>query len=214
MLQKSFFSVIAVVMSAYAGDTFLNSCQKKWNADIANMKSFRSDMVQNMTVNMGKEITSSQNIKIMYLNLDKQYMRIESEVSGFNSVVVFRGDSMYVRSGENKWMPGQQSAFSNPLMGSIEALGKSNLKFIKESEGVRLYRDSANVDYKIQTKTCRLLEAENPDMKTSWEFKLINGMDIPVKNAMNVKKNSAKIEIEFKNLLINQGVTKSFFEVK
>ncbi len=121
---------------------------------------------------------------------------------------------MYTKAGDGKWLPSLQKCASNPLMGIVETLGKSKLKFIKESNGSRVYRDSLKIEYKIQTKTCRILEASNSDMNTSWQYDVVNDIDIPVKNTMNVTKNSAKIEVEFKNLLINQGVTKSFFEVK
>ena len=139
---------------------------------------------------------------------------MDVQINNMNSFVVCRGDSMYTKAGDGKWFPSLQKCSSNPLMGIVEALGKSQLKFVKESNGFRIYRDSLKVNYKIQTKTCRIIEAENADMKTSWEYEIITDFDIPVKNTMNMKKNSAKIEVEFKNLLVNQGVTKSFFEVK
>ena len=169
-------------------------------------------MVQSMS--MENDISSSQNMKIMYLKLDQSYLRMDAQVNNMNSFVVCRGDSMYVKMGENKWLPSPQKCASNPLTGVIETLGKAKLKFVKESNGSRVYRDSLKIQYKIQTKTCRILEAENADMKTSWEYDIINDIDVPVKNTMDVKQNSAKIEVEFKNLLVNQGVTKSFFEVK
>lgn len=121
---------------------------------------------------------------------------------------------MYTKAGDSKWLPSLQKCSANPLTGIFETLEKSKLKFIKESNGSRVYRDSLKIEYKIQTKTCRIIEAENADMKTSWEYDVVNDIDVPVKNTMNVKKNSTKIEVEFKNLLVNQGVTKSFFEVK
>lgn len=212
MLKKIIFAISLMILSAYAGDSFLNSCQKKWNASLANMKSFRGDMAQSM--NFGNNISNSQNMKIMYLKLDQSYLRMDIQINSMNSFVVCRGDSMYTKTGDGKWLPSLQKCSSNPLMGIVESLGKSKLKFIKESNGSRVYRDSLKIEYKIQTKTCRILEASNSDMKTSWEYEIVNDFDIPVKNTMDMKKNSAKIEIEFKNLLVNQGVTKSFFEVK
>lgn len=212
MLKKIIFAMSLMILSAYAGDSFLNSCQKKWNANLANMKSFRGDMLQTMSVE--NNISSSQNMKVMYLKLDQSYLRMDAQMNNMNSFVVCRGDSMYVKMGENKWFPSQQKCASNPLTGVVETLGKSKLKFVKESNGFRVYRDSLKIQYKIQTKTCRILEAENADMKNSWEYDIVNDIDVPVKNTMNVKQNSAKIEVEFKNLLVNQGVTKSFFEVK
>lgn len=212
MLKKIIFAMSLMILSAYAGDSFLNSCQKKWNATLANMKSFRGDMVQSM--NFENNISSSQNMKVMYLKLDKSYLRMDVQINNMNSFVVCRGDSMYTKAGDGKWLPSLQKCSSNPLMGIVETLGKSKLKFVKESSGSRVYRDSLKIEYKIQTKTCRILEASNSDMKTSWEYDIVNDIDIPVKNTMNVKKNSTKIEMEFKNLLVNQGVTKSFFEVK
>ena len=212
MLKKIIFTMFLMILSAYAGDSFLNSCQKKWNASLANMKSFRGDMVQSMTFE--NNISNSQDMKIMYLKLDRSYLRMNVQINDMNSFVVCRGDSMYTKTGDGKWFPSHQKCASNPLMGAVEALGKSKLKFAKESNGSRVYRDSLKIEYKIQTKTCRILEAENADMKTSWEYDVVKDIDVPVKNTINVKKNSTKIEVEFKNLLVNQGVTKSFFEVK
>jgi outer membrane lipoprotein-sorting protein len=213
MLKKIIFAMSLMILSAFAGDSFLNSCQKKWNATLANMKSFRGDMVQTMSLEENN-LSNSQDMKIMYLKLDQTYLRMDVQMNNVNSFVICRGDSMYVKTGDDKWLPGHQKCSSNPLLGAVEALGKSKLKFVKESNGSRIYQDSLKVNYKIQTKTCRIVEAENADMKTSWEYEIIKDLDIPVKNTMNVKKNSAKIEVEFKNLLVNQGVTKSFFEVK
>ncbi|MBR6124804.1 hypothetical protein IKQ19_14610 [Candidatus Saccharibacteria bacterium] len=50
MLKKIIFAMFLMVLSAYAGDSFLNSCQKKWKANLASMKSFRGNMVQTMNL--------------------------------------------------------------------------------------------------------------------------------------------------------------------
>jgi outer membrane protease len=213
MLKKIIFAMSLMILSAYAGDSFLNSCQKKWNANLANMKSFRGDMIQTMTLEE-RNISNSQNMKVMYLALDESYLRMEIQINNLNSFIVCHGDTMFSKTGDGKWMQNQQKCSSNPLTGAFETLGKSKLTFVKQSNDSRVYRDSLKIEYKIQTKTCRVLEAENADMKTSWEYEIIKDLDIPVKNTMNVKKNPVKIDIEFKNLLVNQGVTKSFFEVK
>lgn len=213
MQKRMILIVAAMILSAYAGDSFLNSCQKKWNASLMSMKSFRADMVQTM---MLKEynISNSQNVKIMYLKLKQTYLRMDVEMNNVKSFVVCRGDSMFVKTSEGKWKYNQQNCAANPLTGTIETLLKSKLKFVKENSGVRVYRDSLKMEYKIQTKTCRVLDAENSDMLSSWEYENINDIDVPIKNIMSMKNNSATIEVEFKNPLVNQGVTKSFFEVK
>ncbi|MBP5769675.1 MAG: hypothetical protein J6W51_11450 [Fibrobacter sp.] len=213
MLKKIIFAMSLMVLSAFAGDSFLNSCQKKWDATLANMKSFRGDMVQTMSIEESN-LSNSQNIEIMYLKLNQSYLRMDVQINSVNSFIVCRGDSMYTKAGDGKWLPSLQKCSANPLTGIFESLEKSKLKFVKESNGSRVYRDSLKIEYKIQTKTCRIIEAEKEDMKTSWDYEIIKDFDIPVKNSMNIKKNSAKIVVEFKNLLVNQGVTKSFFEVK
>ena len=139
---------------------------------------------------------------------------MDVQINNVNSFVVCRGDSMYTKAGDGKWLPNIQKCSANPLTGIFETLDASKLKFVKESNGSRVYRDSLKIEYKIQSKTCRVLEADNSDMKSSWEYENIKDIDIPVKNTMALKKNSTKIDVEFKDLLINQGVTKSFFEVK
>ena len=213
MLKNLLLVVFAMSLSVYAGDSFLNSCQKKWNANLANIKSFRADMVQTMSL---KEynVSNSQSMKVMYLKSNQSYLRMETKIDTMKSFVICRGDSMYVKMNDGKWIPNVQNCSANPLIEVVESLGKAKLKFIKESNGIRVYRDSLKMEYSIQTKTCRVLAAENAEMKTSWVYETINDIEIPVKNTMNVKNKTAMIEIEFKNLLINQGVTKSFFEVK
>ena len=213
MLKKIIFAMFLMILSAYAGDSFINSCQKKWNANLAGVKSFRGDMIQTMTLGENN-ISNSQYIEIMYLKLNQSYLRMDVQINSVNSFVVCRGDSMYTKAGEGKWLTNLQKCSANPLTGIFETLAKTKLKFVKELKGSRVYRDSLKIEYKIQTKTCRILEASSSEMESSWEYEIIKDIDIPVNNMMNIKKNSAKIEVMFKNLLVNQGVTKSFFEVK
>lgn len=212
MLKKIAVAVAAFALMCFAKDSFLTSCQKKWNANVENVKSFRADMVQTMTFD-GKS-SGNQLLKVMYLNLDKAYLRMNADVAATKMVTICHGDSMFVKIDANEWTQSQGKCSANPLVGIYESLGKSKLTFVKESNGIRVYRDSLKIEYKVQTKTCRVLEANNDEMRTTWEYESRDNIDVPVKSAMEIKKNPVTIRYELQGLLINQGVTKSFFEVK
>lgn len=212
MLKKIAVAVAAFALMCFAKDSFLTSCQKKWNANVENVKSFRADMVQTMTFD-GKS-SGNQLLKVMYLNLDKAYLRMNMDVGTMKMTTICRGDSVFVKSDSSKWVQSQGKCSANPLMGVFETAGKSKLTFVKESNGTRIYRDSLKIEYKVQTKTCRILEANNDDMRMVWEYESRDNIDVPVKNSMEMKRNPATIHFELQDLLINQGVTKSYFEVR
>lgn len=212
MLRKIAVVVAAFALMCFAKDSFLTSCQKKWNANVENVKSFRADMVQTMTFNGVAPMSQSMNV--MYLKSDRPYMKMAIDVSGLKSTMICRGDTMFVKTGDSKWSSSQGNCSTNPLMGVFENVDKANMKFVEESKGVRVYRDSLKIQYKIQTRTCRILEAENDEMTSSWEYELRDNIDLPLKNSVMMKANSAIIEQKIKNVLINQGVTKSYFEVR
>ena len=92
-------------------------------------------------------------------------------------------------------------------------LNVKSFKFIKKNEGARVYQDSLGVLYSIDTKTCRIKEMSSSESKSTFDYEKKGNIDLLTKIETEIKEKSVKYAVEYKNILVNRGVTKSFFDV-
>ena len=200
-----------MILSAYAGDSFLNSCQKKWKENANAIKSFRSDMTQFFFIN-GRN--TEESAKFLFLNSDRFYSRIDMNSQLGKVVNVCRGDSIYIKVGSSKWMVEKGSCAEKQPFLMAAQLRDESLKFIKKDNESRVYRDSVGNRYNIETKTCRIKEMSSKESVSIFDYEKKGNVDLLIRVETEVKEKSVKYVIEYKDILVNRGVTKSFFDVE
>lgn len=200
-----------MILSAYADDSFLNSCQKKWKENANAVKSFRSDMVQRFSIN-GRN--TEESAKFLFLNSDRFYSRIDMNSQLGKVVNVCRGDSIYIKVGSSKWMVEKGSCAEKQPFLMAAQLRDESLKFIKKDNESRTYRDSVGNRYSIETKTCRIKEMSSKESVSIFDYEKKGNVDLLIRVETEVKEKSVKYVIEYKDILVNRGVTKSFFDVE
>ena len=204
-----------MILSAYAGDSFLNSCQKKWEENANAIKSFRSDMVQ--IFNLGKA-TTEQTAKFQFMESDVFYSKMTMESHLGEMIFICRGDSSYMKMGKSAWTAQKTSCAENPMKKKLSEMKKQKFTFVKSMGNNRVYRDNNGKKYTIETQSCRIIQmddvVENVSAQVSIDYEKINGVDIPVKTVIDLPEKNVKNVLEYKNVIINKGVTKSFFSVK
>lgn len=216
-MKKLFFMMIGLACSlTSASDSFLNSCQKQWQANAASMKSMRADLVQSVEVNGQK---NEQLSKVQYLNSDRFYSKMETDSQLGKMTVICRGDSTYVKMAETGWQVKQDACAENPLENAVQKLKNTKFHFVKDSSGTRIYQDTEKVRYVFEAKTCRMVSmnvTQNGAQGISRLFyKKFDGVDVPVKIEIDVQtQGNVKSIIEYRSVLINKGVTQSFFDLK
>lgn len=215
MLKKIIFAMSLMILSAYAGDSFLNSCQKKWVENANAIKSFRSDMVQ--IFNVGKT-TTEQIAKFQFLDSDAFYSKMTLNSHLGEMTYVCRGDSSYMKIGASGWTAQKSPCAENPMKKKLSDLKKQKFTFVKNLNNKRVYKDNDGRKYIIETQTCRILQMddflENNTAQVTIEYEKVNGVDIPVKTVIEVPEKNVKSILEYKNVIVNKGVVKSFFIVK
>lgn len=200
-----------MVLSAYASDSFLNSCQKKWVENANAIKSVRAEMLQSFFVN-GQNFEESA--KFLFLNSDRFYSRTDMNSPMGKMINICHGDSIYLKVGSSKWIVEKGScAEKQPFLMTSEISGNS-FKFIKKNESVRIYQDSVGVSYSIETKTCRIKEMSSNESVSVFDYEKKGNIDLLIKIETDVKEKNVKYVIEYKDILVNRGVTKSFFDVE
>lgn len=210
MVKKIIFAISVMILSAYAGDSFLNSCQKKWNENANAIKSFRSDMVQTFSINGHN---TEESAKFLFLNSDRFYSRTDMNSQLGKIVNICRGDSIYIKVGSSKWMVEKGiCAEKQPFLMASQINSKS-FKFLKKSNELRVYQDSVGNRYNVDTKTCRIKEMSSKESVSIFDYEKKGNVDLLIKIDTEIKENSVKYVVELKNILLNRGVTKSFFDV-
>lgn len=199
-----------MILSAFAGDSFLNSCQKKWTENAKNIKSFRADMVQAFSIN-GRNTEEVANF--LFLNSDRFYSRIDMDSQLGKMINICRGDSIFVKVGSSKWIVEKGSCAEKQPFLMTTQLNVKSFKFIKKNEDIRVYQDSLGAQYSIDTKTCRIKEMSSSESKSIFDYEKKGNIDLLTKIDTEIKENSVKYVVEYKNILVNRGVTKSFFDV-
>lgn len=210
MLKKIIFAMSLMILSAFAGDSFLNSCQKKWTENAKNIKSFRADMVQAFSIN-GRNTEEVANF--LFLNSDRFYSRIDMDSQLGKMINICRGDSIFVKVGSSKWIVEKGSCAEKQPFLMTTQLNVKSFKFIKKNEDIRVYQDSLGAQYSIDTKTCRIKEMSSSESKSIFDYEKKGNIDLLTKIDTEIKENSVKYVVEYKNILVNRGVTKSFFDV-
>ena len=215
MLKKIILAMSLMILSAYAGDSFLSSCQKKWEENANAIKSFRSDMVQ--TFNIGKA-TTEQIAKFQFMDSDAFYSKMTLNSHLGEVTYICRGDSSYMKIGASGWTPQKTLCAENPMKKKLSELKKQKFTFVKNLNDKRVYKDNDGRKYIIETQTCRILQMddllENNAAQVKIEYEKVNGIDIPVKTVIDVPEKNVKSILEYKNVVVNKGVVKSFFIVK
>jgi len=210
MIRKIIFAMSMVILSAYAGDSFLYSCQKKWKENANAVKSFRSDMTQFFSINGRNTEESAQ---FLFLNSDRIYSRIDMN-SQFGKVVnVCRGDSIYIKVGSSKWMVEKGSCAEKQPFLMAAQLRNESFKFVKKDNESRVYKDSVGNQYSIETKTCRIKEMSSKETNSVFYYEKKGNVDLLTKIDTEIRTHSVKYIVEYKNILLNRGVTKSFFDI-
>ena len=200
-----------MVLSAYASDSFLNSCQKKWIENANAIKSVRAEMLHLFFAN-GQNFGESA--KFLFLNSDRFYSRTDVNSPMGKMINICHGDSIYLKVGSSKWIVEKGScAEKQPFLMTSEISGNS-FKFIKKNESVRIYQDSVGVSYSIETKTCRIKEMSSNESVSVFDYEKKGNIDLLIKIETDVKEKNVKYVIEYKDILVNRGVTKSFFDVE
>lgn len=210
MLKKIIFAMSLMILSAYAGDSFLNSCQKKWTENAKNIKSIRADMAQAFSIN---EKNAEESARFLFLNSDRFYSRVDMDSQMGKMINICRGDSIYVKIGNSKWIVEKGSCVEKQPFMMTSQLNVKSFKFIKKKEGTRVYQDSLGVQYSVDTKTCRVMEMSSNELKSVFYYEKKENIDLLTKIDTEIKENSLKYVVEYKNILVNKGVTQSFFNV-
>ena len=204
-----------MILSAYAGDSFLNSCQKKWEENANAIKSFRSDMVQ--IFNLGKA-SAEQTAKFQFMDSDVFYSKMILNSHLGEMTYICRGDSSYMKIGKSDWTAQKTSCAENPMKKKLSDIKKQKFTFLKNLNDKRVYKDDNGKKYTIGTQSCRIIQmndvVENTAAQVKIEYEKINGIDIPVKTVIDVPEKNMKSILEYKNVVVNKGVVKSFFSVK
>lgn len=200
-----------MILSAYASDSFLNSCQKKWIENANAIKSVRAEMLQSFFVN-GQNFGESA--KFLFLNSDRFYSRIDMNSPMGKMINICHGDSIYLKVGSSKWIVEKSSCAEKQPFLMLSQINGKNFKFVKKNESVRIYQDSVGVRYSIETKTCRINEISSSESESVFDYEKRGNIDLLIKIETDVKEKNVKYIIEYKNVLINRGVTKSFFDVE
>lgn len=127
---------------------------------------------------------------------------------------VCRGDSLYLKVSDSKWQTQKEGCNKNsPFLMSLQISEKS-LKYLKTVDKSKVYKDSDGNQYKIDTKTCRIVEMSNDKFVSAFVYENVENVDIPVKILTEIRENSLKYDIEYKKIMLNKGVTKSFFNIE
>jgi len=196
----------------YATDTFLASCQKLWQANAQSVKSMRADMIQSVEI-AGQKV--EQKAKVQYLTSDRFYSKIEMDSPMGKMTMLCRGDTTYIQMGNNGWNAQKGNCSENPLETTVNKLKNLNLVFLKDSSGNRIYKHG-NAKYVFEAKTCRLTKMdiiqEGVQGASFFQYEKFDNVDIPIKTEIDVP-GKGKTSMEYRSVLINKGVTKSFFEL-
>lgn len=219
-MKKVLYTALALFFSSsacFAGDSFLTSCQSTLESNAAALKSMRAELCQTFEI---AGHSQKQTANMMYLSSDVFYSKMEATMPLGKFTMLCRGDTTYTKIGDSNWNAGKnQCGDESPLKKSVKELKARNLSFVKDSSNLRLYKDTVGVQYLFEPATCRLLEIrafENgaQTATTRYEYEKINGVDFPVKETTTMSLNKLKKTVEYKSVIVNKGVTKSFFEVK
>lgn len=210
-MKKVLFLAFMLFLPSFASDTFVTSCQSKWNANAKALKSIRSEMNQHISIG---EFNSTQSASFLYLNTDRLYNRIEMDSQMGKITNICRGDSLFLKVGDSKWQIHKEGCNNNSPFLMNTQIAEKTLKFVKNVGKSKMYKDSEGNQYKIDTKTCRIIEMSSAEYVSTFDYSNVENVDIPVQIKTEIKENGLKYDIEYNKISVNKGVTKSFFNIE